>query len=63
MNVLLDTNVLGRMAEEYGFNDIAATLFRKVPAPKLADEHTTYHLAQRRLKKKGQTPAPRQNKA
>ena len=44
---------LGRMAEECGFNDIAALLYGKITAPKLSSEHSTYSLAQRRLKKHG----------
>ena len=48
-----DWYVLGRIAEQYGLDEVAAGLYRKVPA-KLADPaDDVYLLAQRRLKKMG----------
>jgi tetratricopeptide (TPR) repeat protein len=47
-----DWYVLGRIAEDYGLDEVAAGLYRKVPAkPAAADD--VYVLAQRRLKKAG----------
>ena len=41
----------GRIAEQYGLNDLAAGLYRKVPSRNLAAGDDIYALAQRRLKK------------
>lgn len=49
--------VLGRIAEDFGLNDIAAALYGKISPPKFADERTAYRLAQRRLKKQGKLVA------
>ena len=49
----LEWYVLGRSAEEFGLNEIAAALYGKVSAPKFPDERTIYYLAQRRLKMQG----------
>ena len=46
-----DWYVLGRIAEHYGLNEVAAGLYRKVPARQAAND--VYLLAQRRLKKVG----------
>jgi hypothetical protein len=47
-----DWYVLGRIAEHYGLDGVAAGLYRKVPAkPGAADD--VYELAQRRLKEAG----------
>jgi len=52
-----DWYVLGRIAEQYGLNDVAAGLYRKVPptrhagTPALAANDGVYALAQRRLAK------------
>jgi tetratricopeptide (TPR) repeat protein len=49
----LDWYVLGRIAEQYGLDDVAAGLFRKVPRPKREAADDAYTLAQRQLKKLG----------
>jgi hypothetical protein len=56
-NVRLDDGdwyILGRIAEQYGLNDVAAAMYRKVPLmPPGAGEqvgHGIYAAAQRRLK-------------
>ena len=46
-----DWYVLGRIAERYGLNEVAAGLYRKVPAGHTAASDSVYALAQRRLKK------------
>ena len=48
-----DWYVLGRIAEQYGLNDVAAGLYRKVSARQPAAADDVYALAQRRLKKMG----------
>jgi hypothetical protein len=45
--------VLGRIAEDFGLDDIALKLYGKVSPPKLPGERTAYRLVQRRLKKQG----------
>ncbi len=47
----LEWYILGRMAEECDFGDIAAGLYAKLKPPKLPNEHSVYHFAQRRMKK------------
>ena len=47
-----DWYVLGRIAEQYGLDEVAAELYRKPPA-KPAAAHDVYVLAQQRLKKMG----------
>jgi hypothetical protein len=51
--------IVGRIAEQYGLNDAAASAYRKVGEPdsKLALPLSTYSLAQRRLKGLGATTA------
>ena len=49
----VDGYVLGRLAEQYGLDDIAAGLYRKISSPKRSSADDAYHLAQRRLKKLG----------
>ncbi len=46
-----DWYVLGRIAEQYGLNDLAAGLYRKVPLKPIAGRDDAYAVAQRRLKK------------
>jgi hypothetical protein len=46
-----DWYVLGRIAEQYGLNDLAAGLYRKVPQKSLAAGDDAYTAAQRRLQK------------
>jgi hypothetical protein len=46
-----DWYVLGRIAEQYGLNDLAAGLYRKVPLKPIAGGDDAYAVAQRRLKK------------
>jgi tetratricopeptide (TPR) repeat protein len=46
-----DWYVLGRIAEQYGLNDLAAGLYRKVPRKPIAASDDAYAVAQRRLKK------------
>jgi tetratricopeptide (TPR) repeat protein len=46
-----DWYVLGRIAEQYGLNDLAAGLYRKVPPKPIAGGDDAYAVAQRRLKK------------
>jgi hypothetical protein len=46
-----DWYVLGRIAEQYGLNDLAAGLYRKVPLKPIASGDDAYDAAQRRLKK------------
>ena len=46
-----DWYVLGRIAEQYGLNDLAAGLYRKVPPKPLAGGDDAYAAAQRRLTK------------
>jgi phage protein D len=48
-----DWYVLGRIAERYGLNEVAAGLYRKVPARQAAAVDGVYVLAQQRLKKMG----------
>jgi tetratricopeptide (TPR) repeat protein len=48
-----DWYILGRIAERYGLDDVAAGLYRKVPAKQPAGADDVYVLAQRRLKKVG----------
>jgi transglutaminase-like putative cysteine protease len=48
-----DWYVLGRIAEQYGLNEVAAGLYRKVPAKRVVGADDVYVLAQRRLKKVG----------
>ena len=48
-----DWYVLGRIAEQYGLDEVAAGLYRKVPAKQDAAADSVYVLAQRRLKKVG----------
>ena len=48
-----DWYVLGRIAEHYGLADVAAGLYRKVPAKQTPLANVVYELAQRRLKKVG----------
>ena len=48
-----DWYVLGRIAEQYGLDEVAAGLYRKVPAKQAAAADDVYVLAQRRLKKMG----------
>ena len=48
-----DWYVLGRIAEQYGLDEVAAGLYRKVPAKQAAAADDVYVLAQRRLKKVG----------
>jgi transglutaminase-like putative cysteine protease/tetratricopeptide (TPR) repeat protein len=48
-----DWYVLGRIAEDYGLNEVAAGLYRKAPAKQLPTAYGIYALAQRRLKKMG----------
>ncbi len=48
-----DWYVLGRIAERYGLNEVAAGLYRKVPARQPAAADDAYVLAQRRLMKVG----------
>jgi tetratricopeptide (TPR) repeat protein len=48
-----DWYVLGRIAEQYGLDEVAAALYRKVPAKQPATADDVYVLAQRRLKKLG----------
>ena len=45
-----DWYVLGRIAEQYGLDEVAAGLYRKVPAQKDAAANDVYVLAQKRLK-------------
>ncbi len=46
-----DWYVLGRIAEQYGLDEVAAGLYRKVPARPALAADDVYVLAQRRLKK------------
>jgi hypothetical protein len=46
-----DWYVLGRIAEQYGLDDLAAGLYHKVPPKPLAGGDDAYAIAQRRLKK------------
>ena len=48
-----DWYVLGRIAEHYGLEEVAAGLYREVPAKQSAAVDDVYVLAQRRLKKMG----------
>jgi tetratricopeptide (TPR) repeat protein len=48
-----DWYVLGRIAEQYGLDEVAAALYRKVPARPATTSDDVYALAQRRLKKAG----------
>ncbi len=48
-----DWYVLGRIAEQYGLNEVAAGLYRKVPARQALAADDVYLLAQRRLRKVG----------
>jgi hypothetical protein len=48
-----DWYVLGRIAEQYGLDEVAAGLYRKVSAKKDAAPGDVFVLAQRRLKKVG----------
>ncbi len=48
-----DWYVLGRIAEHYGLDEVAAGLYRKVPAKQAPSADDVYVLAQRRLKKVG----------
>jgi len=48
-----DWYVLGRIAEQYGLDAVAAGLYRKVPAKQALAADDVYVLAQRRLKKVG----------
>ena len=47
----IDWYVLGRIAEQYGLDETAAGLYRKIPSPKRPAADDVYTLAQQRLKK------------
>ena len=48
-----DNYILGRIAEQYALDDVAAGLYRKVPCPAHPAADDAYTLAQRRLKAMG----------
>lgn len=47
----IDWYVLGRLAEHYGLDSAATSLFRRIPCPKRPAADSVYALAQQRLKK------------